>query len=123
MDAPHVASAARRALRTTWRREVASARAAHYIVNAELPGASGAKSPGPYRSLRELSLTGLEGSDIWRPPTFRREPGIERSNGRRGSALFCSSFATTTFRPGLSRPRASLGWREASDVAPGASQA
>src|SRR4029450_5665523 len=36
---------------------------------------SGALSPGPYRSLRELSLTGLVGSDIWRPPTFVGNPG------------------------------------------------
>ena len=27
-------------------------------------------SPGPYRSLRELSLAGLVGSVIWRPPTY-----------------------------------------------------
>src|SRR5207244_9868933 len=33
------------------------------------------QSPGPYRSLRELSLTGLVGSDIWRPPTFVGYPG------------------------------------------------
>src|ERR1700683_1420224 len=106
----------------------------HYIGNAGLPGASGAISPGPYRSLRELSLAGLLGSDTRRPPTcvgnpgsnaptagaappsffgfpgalsilkgavpgrapglghtaptyLRREPGIERSDGRRGSAL------------------------------------
>src|SRR5262249_21074990 len=45
------------------------------IGRAGLRGASGAISPGPYRSLRELSLTGLVGSDIWRPPTFVGNPG------------------------------------------------
>src|SRR5271165_3925394 len=49
--------------------------ASHYIARAELRGASGAISPGPYRSSRELSLTGLVGSDIWRPPTFVGNPG------------------------------------------------
>ena len=44
------------------------------------------QSPGPYRSLRELSLTGLVGSDIWRPPTFVGNPG-SNSNGLCGSAL------------------------------------
>src|SRR6266480_6298707 len=33
------------------------------------------QSPGPYRSLRELSLAGLVGSVIWRPPTFVGNPG------------------------------------------------
>src|SRR5215831_7301058 len=46
-----------------------------YIGCAGLRGALGDKSPGPYRSLRELSLTGLVGSDIWRPPTFVGNPG------------------------------------------------
>src|ERR1700722_12355945 len=32
-------------------------------------------SPGPYRSFRELSLSGLVGSDTWRPPTFVGNPG------------------------------------------------
>src|SRR3974377_505863 len=44
------------------------------------------QSPGPYRSLRELSLTGPVGSDIWRPPTFVGNPG-SNSNGLCGSAL------------------------------------
>src|SRR5258706_276703 len=47
----------------------------HYIARAGLRGSSGAISPGPYRSSRELSLTGLVGSDIWRPPTFVGNPG------------------------------------------------
>src|SRR5262249_62388854 len=42
------------------------------------------QSPGPYRSLRELSLAGLVGSVIWRPPTFVGNPG---SNLRRPSRL------------------------------------
>src|ERR1700694_2528520 len=46
-----------------------------YIGGAELRGASGALSPRPYRSSRELSLAGLVGSDIWRPPTFVGNPG------------------------------------------------
>ena len=48
-------------------------------------------SPGPYRSFRELSLTGSVDPDIWCPPTFVGNSGIERSNGDRGFALF--SFA------------------------------
>src|SRR5215467_1268000 len=54
---------------------VASAIRSHYIGAAGLRGASGDTSPGPYRSLRELSLTGPVGSDIWRPPTFVGNPG------------------------------------------------
>src|SRR5262245_18761145 len=54
---------------------VASHACRHYIGRAGLRGASGAISPGPYRSSRELSLTGLVGSDIWRPPTFVGNPG------------------------------------------------
>jgi len=45
------------------------------LVGAELPRASGALFSGPYRSLRELSLAGLVGSVIWRPPTFVGNPG------------------------------------------------
>ncbi len=44
------------------------------------------QSPGPYRSLRELSLAGLVGSVIWRPPTYVGTRD-RRSNGHRGSAL------------------------------------
>src|SRR5579872_7341167 len=44
-------------------------------------------SPGPYRSFRELSLTGSVDPDIWCPPTFVGNSGIERSNGDRGFAL------------------------------------
>ena len=62
----------------------------HYIGRAGLRGACGAISPGPYRSLRELSLAGLVGSDIWRPPTFVGNPGSS-SNGHRGSALLVFS--------------------------------
>src|SRR6202790_5112060 len=45
-------------------------------------------SPGPYRSLRELSLAGSVDPVIWCPPTFVGNSGIERSNGHRGFALF-----------------------------------
>jgi len=38
--------------------EVAIARHPHYIDQAGLLGSSGAIFPGPYRSLRELSLAG-----------------------------------------------------------------
>src|SRR5437879_8331227 len=44
-------------------------------------------SPGPYRSFRELSLAGPVGSDIWCPPTFVGNSGIERFNGICGFAL------------------------------------
>src|SRR5579872_6290469 len=44
-------------------------------------------SPGPYRSFRELSLTGSVDPDIWCPPTFVGNSGIKRSNGDRGFAL------------------------------------
>lgn len=44
-------------------------------------------SPGPYRSFRELSLAGSVDPDIWCPPTFVGNSGIERSNGDRGFAL------------------------------------
>ena len=46
------------------------------------------QSPGPYRSLRELSLAGSVDPDIWCPPTFVGNSGIERSNGDCGFALF-----------------------------------
>src|SRR5581483_4819825 len=54
-------------------------------------------SPGPYRSFRELSLTGSVDPDIWCPPTFVGNSGIERSNGDRGFAL--SLFANCVFEP------------------------
>jgi hypothetical protein len=44
-------------------------------------------SPGPYRSFRELSLAGSVDPDIWCPPTFVGNSGIERSNGVGGFAL------------------------------------
>src|SRR5437016_7594253 len=49
-------------------------------------------SPGPYRSFRELSLAGSVDPDIWCPPTFVGNSGIECSNGYRGFALlvFCT---------------------------------
>jgi hypothetical protein len=44
-------------------------------------------SPGPYRSFRELSLAGSVDPDIWCPPTFVGNSGIECSNGVSGFAL------------------------------------
>ena len=44
-------------------------------------------SPGPYRSFRELSLAGSVDPDIWCPPTFVGNSGIECFNGVRGFAL------------------------------------
>src|SRR5215469_12612715 len=49
-------------------------------------------SPGPYRSFRELSLAGSVDPDIWCPPTFVGNSGIECSNGERGLALFLATF-------------------------------
>jgi hypothetical protein len=54
-------------------------------------------SPGPYRSFRELSLAGSVDPDIWCPPTFVGNSGIERFNGDRGFALFLSLFLTYLF--------------------------
>jgi len=59
-----------------------------YIAQAKLRCASGAIiSPGPYRSFRELSLAGSVDSDIWCPPTFVGNSGIECFNGYCGFAL------------------------------------
>jgi hypothetical protein len=59
-----------------------------YIAQAKLRRASGAIiSPGPYRSFRELSLAGSVDPDIWCPPTFVGNSGIECFNGDRGFAL------------------------------------
>src|ERR1700730_1865566 len=44
-------------------------------------------SPGPYRSFRELSLAGSVDPDIWCPPTFVGNSGIECFNGICGFAL------------------------------------
>src|SRR5438128_9478422 len=56
-------------------------------------------SPGPYRSFRELSLAGPVGSDIWCPPTFVGNSGIERFNGICGFALNFWPFACWPFAP------------------------
>src|SRR5690348_17476548 len=48
-------------------------------------------SPGPYRSFRELSLAGSVDPDIWCPPTFVGNSGIERFNGVCGFALAFAS--------------------------------
>src|SRR5690349_7707448 len=58
-------------------------------------------SPGPYRSFRELSLAGSVDPDIWCPPTFVGNSGIERFNGLCGFALLFLSL--TLFRLILSR--------------------
>src|SRR5580698_4799929 len=69
------------------------------LAPARLRRASGANiSPGPYRSFRELSLAGSVDPDIWCPPTFVGNSGIECFNGDRGLAL---SFSNASF------PRAS----------------
>ena len=62
-------------------------------------------SPGPYRSFRELSLAGSVDPDIWCPPTFVGNSGIERSNGHRGFALLSCCMACRHARrlPGHSR--------------------
>jgi hypothetical protein len=54
-------------------------------------------SPGPYRSFRELSLAGSVDPDIWCPPTFVGNSGIERSNGDRGFALVFSLVVRPQF--------------------------
>ncbi|MGY4305905.1 hypothetical protein ACVIJ6_003148 [Bradyrhizobium sp. USDA 4369] len=59
-----------------------------YIGRARLRRASGTNiSPGPYRSFRELSLARSVDLDIWCPPTFVGNSGIERFNGDCGFAL------------------------------------
>src|SRR5579864_1768292 len=67
-------------------------------------------SPGPYRSFRELSLSGSVDPDIWCPPTFVGNSGIERSNGDRGFAL--SLAGVCAFHPnaltGATRDRTSI---------------
>src|SRR5215475_5962232 len=55
-------------------------------------------SPGPYRSFRELSLAGPVGSDIWCPPTFVGNSGIERFNGICGFALYFGRLHFWPFR-------------------------
>ena len=48
---------------------VALAPAKHYIARAGLRGSTETTFPGALRSYRELSLAGLVGPVIWRPPT------------------------------------------------------
>ena len=50
-------------------------------------------SPGPYRSLRELSLAGSVDPVIWCPPTFVGNSGIERFNALCGFALLFLSIS------------------------------
>src|SRR5258708_36028353 len=69
-----------------------------YIAQAKLRCASGAIiSPGPYRSFRELSLAGSVDADIWCPPTFVGNSGIECFNGVRGFALLFWLLATLSY--------------------------
>src|ERR1051326_1214029 len=93
---------------------VARRRVAHYISCAGLRGASGAISPGPYRSLRELSLTGLVGPDTWRPPTLVGNPGstLQRPQRLRAFAVMAGLVpaipvfrvaAPKTWMPGMRR--------------------
>jgi len=72
----------------------------HYIPPAGLRGASGDILSGPYRSSRELSLTGPVGPDIWRPPTCVGNPGSS-SNGHRGSALLFPMIETASSKDAL----------------------
>src|SRR5262245_27983949 len=58
-------------------------------------------SPGPYRSFRELSLSGLVGSDTWRPPTFVGNPGSSAPTAGAAPHL----FARRKWR----RPRPAIG--------------
>ena len=53
-------------------------------------------SPGPYRSFRELSLSGLVGSDTWRPPTFVGNPGSSAPTA--GAAPHFHALAFHSFR-------------------------
>ncbi len=66
-----------------------------YIAPARLRRASGTNiSPGPYRSFRELSLARSVDLDIWCPPTFVGNSGIERFNGDCGFALVSLLFVS-----------------------------
>src|SRR5205085_2017615 len=56
-------------------------------------------SPGPYRSFRELSLAGSVDPDIWCPPTFVGNSGIECFNGVRGFALLSVSCPAKAGHP------------------------
>src|SRR6185312_6118616 len=66
-------------------------------------------SPGPYRSFRELSLAGSVDPDIWCPPTFVGNSGIECFNGVRGFALrsAVSVQALSLWNTGSSAPERS----------------
>ena len=68
---------------------MASRRIAHYIGRAGLPGTTGAIIPGALSILQGAVPVRARGFGHMAPTYFRREPGIERSNGRRGSALLC----------------------------------
>ena len=67
--------------------QVASRAFAHYIAGAGLRGALGAIIPGALSILKGAVPDRARGLGHMAPTYFRREPGIERSNGRGGSAL------------------------------------
>jgi len=58
----------------------------------------GHNNPGPYRSFRELSLAGSVDSDIWCPPTFVGNSGIECFNGYCGFALLVFYLPVVIFQ-------------------------
>ena len=67
-------------------------------------------SPGPYRSFRELSLAGSVDPDIWCPPTFVGNSGIECFNGLCGFALFLLRAAfVVPARPSYPSPGLAIG--------------
>ena len=83
--------------------QVASRAAVHYIDRAGLPGATGAIIPGALSILQGAVPVRTRGFGHMAPTYFRREPGIERSNGRRGSALpaGCAFAATAGLVPAI----------------------
>ena len=70
---------------------------AHYIIEAGLRGALGANIPGALSILEGAVPDRARGLGHMAPTYFRREPGIERSDGRCGSALArCGSAPATS---------------------------
>ena len=88
--------------------QVASGFAVHYIGGAGLRGAFGDKSPGPYRSLRELSLAEPLGSVTWRPPTCVGNPGSSSPTAIAAPhSIFPIEHALISVMAGLVRPSTS----------------
>jgi hypothetical protein len=73
---------------------VASCAFAHYIGHAGLRGALGAHIPGALSILKGAVPDRARGLGHMAPTYFRREPGIERSDGRCGPALTMRLMAT-----------------------------